>query len=310
VFGIKDTLLYLHIPPPDRSQPNQLLWQMWLFIGLAPLYLIPFVLLVDYLRTGFLDPSETDFLVLPTRPARVAGLVIGSVAMLSLGLSLWRPSDAVVRDRVLSHRAGILKAASDYEVDPRTIGAIAYVTNRYQISPFRSLIERLVMEEWLTDDTSHTNLASAFNISLGLTQIKPVTAQTAAQLVAFEGKTNPFNWAKQYRDVPTLEWQLPSNVTAAMPIPWGAGAPKRDVVAALLNDDENIRACALILALEQLQWEASAGAARISMRPDILATLFQLGFERSEPKSAPRSNEFGRQVQAAYDSAWMRDAFR
>jgi len=309
LFGVKDTLLYLHIPLPDGSQPNELLWQTWLFVGLAPLYLIPFVLLVDYLRNGFLDPSETDFLVLPTRPARVAGLVIGSVAVVSLGLALWRPSDAVVREQVLSHRNAIMSAASEYGVEPRAIAAIAYVTNRYQISPFRGRIERHVMDGWLTDSTSHSNLASALNISIGLTQIKPVTAQTTAQLVAFQGKTNPFNWAKEYRDVPVLEWQLPATVTT-MPIPWGARAPKRDVVAALLTDDENIRACALILALEQLHWETSAGAARISMRPDILATLFQVGFERSHPKASPQSNAFGRQVQAAYDSAWIRDAFR
>ena len=95
-----------------------------------------------------------------------------------------------------------------------------------------------------------------------------------------------------------------------MTIPWGSGAPKAGVVAALLDDRDNLRACAMILAIYQLQWATAVPDAGISRRPDILATLFQIGFERSHPKANPRSNEFGKQVQAAYDSDWMRAAFR
>ena len=134
------------------------------------------------------------------------------------------------------------------------------------------------MALWLKDRNGDF-VGTAFDISIGLTQIKPVTAQTASQPVAFSGRTS-------------------------------LGAGKADVVAALWNDGDNLRACALILALYQMQWDAGAPESQIGDRPDIVATLFQIGFERSHPKSNPQSNAFGRQVQAAYDSEWMRAAFR
>lgn len=314
LFSLKDILLWGAANPHWGSGQGGVesvaFANAWFLSAVLPLYLIPMVLLVDYLWGDSWQKPESDFLLLPETSARATGLVVAAVATVTLGAVMWRPSDAAVRQRVISLRSEIVDAASEYGVDPAVIGSIVYVTNRYQITPFRNRIERLVMTAWLADPKSNYNIAAALNISVGLTQIKPVTAQTASQLVAFAGRSSPNLWLKEYRDVPELNWMLPSDLPLHVPIPWGRGAGKADVVASLLDTQGNLRACAMILAIYQAQWEGGAPASRIATRPEILGTLFQIGFERSHPKPDPRGNAFGRQVQAEYDTEWMRAAFR
>ena len=114
---------------------------------------------------------------------------------------------------------------------------------------------------------------------------------------------------KTVREVPTLSWSLPSERIAALRTPWDEPREKADVVAALLDDRNNLRTCALILAVYQIQWETDGHGTNLRHRPDILGTLFQIGFERSHPKPSPQSNAFGRQIQQVHDSPWMQEAF-
>ena len=308
LYGLKDAAVYARATSAGATPPGggDIAGRLWLLTGLALLYVIPLVLLGDDLRR---DSAASGFLLFREPLARATGTIIAGAAIAFLVVAWWRPSDAAARREVLSRKSAILEAASEFGVDPAAIASILYVTQRDQITPLRRQIEGLAMALWLKDPNSDF-VGAAFDVSIGVAQIKPVTAQTASQLVAFSGKTNPYTWSKQYRDVPELEWPLPPDLTQRVTIPWGSGAPKASVVAALLNDRDNLRACAMILAIYQLQWATASSSAAISGRPDILATLFQIGFERSHPKASPRNNAFGRQVQAAYDSEWMRAAFR
>ena len=77
------------------------------------------------------------------------------------------------------------------------------------------------------------------------------------------------------------------------------------VADALLDADSNLATCALILALYQNQWETTNRAWSLRGRPDILATLYQIGFARSKPHAAPRSNAFGRRVHQVYGQPWL-----
>jgi len=43
---------------------------------------------------------------------------------------------------------------------------------------------------------------------------------------------------------------------------------------------------------------------------NILATLYQVGFARSKPHGAPRSNEFGIRVAQVYEQPWLRQMMR
>jgi hypothetical protein len=81
------------------------------------------------------------------------------------------------------------------------------------------------------------------------------------------------------------------------------------VVAVLFDDRQNIEMCALILALYAAQWEAANPAWSIRGRPEILATLYQLGFEKSWPKPDPRPNRFGEQIREVYDGAFIQRHF-
>jgi hypothetical protein len=73
----------------------------------------------------------------------------------------------------------------------------------------------------------------------------------------------------------------------------------------LLNAESNLETCALILALYQMQWEATNPEWSIRARPDILATLYQIGFARSRPHGAPHSNAFGNRVRQVYEQPWL-----
>lgn len=78
-------------------------------------------------------------------------------------------------------------------------------------------------------------------------------------------------------------------------------------MAALLTPEKNLEICAFLLALYQRQWENANPAWGIRERPDILATLYQIGFARSKPHKAPRSNAFGTRVREVYEQPWLRE---
>ncbi len=74
-------------------------------------------------------------------------------------------------------------------------------------------------------------------------------------------------------------------------------------------DRLNIEVCALILALYATQWEGANPTWSIRDRPEILATLYPLGFQKSKPKADPQASRFGPRVREVYDGRWMREHF-
>ena len=89
----------------------------------------------------------------------------------------------------------------------------------------------------------------------------------------------------------------------APPIP--VAAERHNVAQALLDAGSNLATCALILALYQNQWEMTNPDWSLRGRPEVLATLYQIGFARSKPHGAPRSNAFGTRVREVYDQPWL-----
>ncbi len=302
-------------------------------LRLCPLYLIPAVLLWDYLRStstpawqaGQAAGKRHGLFLLPNRAARVAVATVAAVMLVTFALAAHRRSEASVRKLVSDHRESIRAAAARYDVDPRLIASIVYVTHRDQLSPFRDALERLIISAWAknmrrelgtgspdkieergTDENPMLN--RALDISVGLAQIKPRTAQTASVLAT--GRT-PDDLPKpaffSYRDVEPLGdgWTVAgtaqTSLIALIPVP----AERHIVAGALLDTQSNLEMCALILALYQNQWEATNRDWSIRERPDILATLYQIGFARSKPHGAPRSNAFGSRVRQVYEQPWL-----
>jgi len=337
IYIVKDAWLLGDIPVgTDWGHAPQLALAL-MFLRLCPLYLIPAVLLWDYLRSTSTQAWEAgqaagkrhDLFLLPNRASRVAVATVACVMLVTFALAARRRSEASVRELVSDHRELIRTAAARYEVDPRLIASIVYVTHRDQLSPFRDAFERLIISAWAknmrrelgtrppddmedlgTDENPLLN--RALDISVGLAQIKPRTAQTASVLAT--GRT-PGDLPKpeffSYRDVEPVgdEWtplvKAQTPLIAPIPVP----AERHVVAGALLDTQSNLEMCALILALYQNQWEATNRDWGIRERPDILATLYQIGFALSKPHGAPQSNAFGNRVRQVYEQPWLGELF-
>jgi len=133
---------------PSRL-PSGILYRL----RLCPLYLIPAVLLWNYIRSGSASPGQAHcaprLFLLPDVPARLA--VVGGVAIVlaTLAPAAHGRSDASVREMIGFHREDIRAAASRYDVDPRLVGTIVHVTHRDQPAPFREdALERVVVSAW------------------------------------------------------------------------------------------------------------------------------------------------------------------
>jgi len=329
VFIAKDLRLLWMVMP---RAPRPLILALYL-LRVCPLYLVPALLLADYLRAAA-APAEPGsrfggFLLLQggTANAAVAGTV--ALALLTAGLSAHRRSDANVQALVGAHRKAIADAGRQYGVDPRLIASIVYVTHRDQLSPFRDELERVLVSAWGrnmrgeiaigppenaprigTDENPLLN--RAFDVSVGLAQIKPRTAQTASVLATgLLPDELPRPERDAYRDVEPIgeSWDLPapSRLKAGSPLP--VPSARHVAASALLDDRTNLAMCALILALYQHQWESSNPAWSLRDRPEILATLYQLGFARSRPHAAPRSNAFGNRVREVLGERWLHALF-
>jgi hypothetical protein len=295
----------------------------------APLYLVPGVLLWEYIRLASAPARRADgyggLFVLKGGAARAALVGAAVLALLTAGLSVHRRSDANVRALIATHREAIRDAGQRFGVDPRVIASIVYVTHRDQLSPLRDEVERICVSAWARNMRGEIGIGSPDNVdrfgtdenpmlnrvldvSVGLAQIKPRTAQTASVLATGRLPAEllpPAAWA--YRDIEPLGsgWNLPLarrlSVDSLIAVP----ARRDAVAAALLEDRTNLAVCALVLALYQHQWETSNPAWSLRDRPEILATLYQLGFARSRPHAAPRSNAFGLRVREVIEQPWL-----
>lgn len=279
---------------------------------LGPMYLIPGVLIYDYLREGARSPNgqPAGFFLFGDRAARAAVAAAAGVAILTFAFAAQRRGDEDVRVLVSRHRAAIHAAAARYDTDPRLISAIVYVTHRDQLSPFRDSLERMVSAAWAAGLPDRT-LNRVFDFSLGVAQIKPRTLQMGAVLALDdpqdfkragfvhvgegEGMHEPLGegWSQQVR----------ARVEIVSPL--RVKADPKEVVAALHTPEKNLEMCAFLLALYQRQWEATNPAWSIRARPEILATLYQIGLAKSKPHGAPRSNAFGNRVREVYDQPWL-----
>jgi hypothetical protein len=139
-------------------------------------------------------------------------------------------------------------------------------------------------------------------------QIKPRTAQTASVLAT--GRTMdqlPEPAFFSYRDVEPIgvEWTRAAVARTPLNAPLPITTDRHAVAATLLDARSNVATCALILALYQNQWETANRDWSLRKRPDILATLYQIGFARSKPHAAPRSNAFGTRVRQVYEQPWL-----
>jgi hypothetical protein len=290
-------------------------------LRVSTLYLIPLILLWQHVwdawhaRPALAGPRTSLFLV-PSRASRAAVATVLALAIVTTASALHKRSDASVRTLVSKHRELIRAAARQYDVDPRLIGAIVYVTHRDQLAPFRDEVERIVMAAWAEDGGDQYGgnqwmLNKPLDLSVGIAQIKPRTALTASLLAT--GRTPedlPRPQMFLYRDAEPVSaaWRPVATEKAWEP-PFPVPVARKTVVSGLLDARVNLATCAMILALYQHQWEAADSRFSLRSRPEILATLYQIGFARSKPHDAPQSNAFGLRVREVFEQPWLDDLF-
>jgi hypothetical protein len=305
LFGIRDLLIW-HSAELLYSRVATL----WLTVSLPALYLVPALLLDNWRIRLRREQVPAGFILLPRRAALFCGVLVAGLVLATVIAANMHPSDGSALARVAQLRPAIDDSARRYHVDPKIIGAIVYATQHDQAYPLRDHLERLAMTVFLVDDASHFLLAKPFDLSVGVAQIKPVTAMTALGICQKAGKTwNVFS--KHMRDVPALgkEWNLGQSGRNVCEAPIAMPVGKPEVVAALEDDNGNVTFAALILWLYEAQWREADPAWDISQRPDILATLYQIGFERSHPHLSPQSNAFGQRVAEVYREPWLQTVF-
>jgi hypothetical protein len=280
----------------------------------SPLYLVPLWIAFSHWRAARSSSgwSSSKLLVFPGQTVRrwVACGVVVAIGFVSLA-SVHLPA-AIVREDVLRNGDAILAAGQKHRIDPRLIAALYFITQRDTTTPFRARLEQTAAGAWLVDLKSHFGLAAALDPSLGATQIKPVTLITA-RVIRRKSDDPDGYYNKQEREVPEAgdAWtRLPSPSLKSVPFdPWIQQREKAGLVKALLPPARNIEACAFLLDLYATQWEAANPAWSIRDRPEILATLFQIGFQHSYPKPDPRPNDFGQAVAEAMHEPWIQSRF-
>jgi hypothetical protein len=127
-FAVKDAWLMI----PWWEGRNSPLTLSLILLRLAPLYAIPAVLLWDYYLAER-QAGAPRLLLVPDRTACGAIALAASAAVITAALAAHRQSDATVRRLVSDHRPAIHAAGERYDVDPRLIAAIVYVTHREQL---------------------------------------------------------------------------------------------------------------------------------------------------------------------------------
>jgi len=325
VFFAKD--LATALASWQRPSGTLALWFLGTLLALnvGALYAIPAVAALRMVRLAARDDTWAggdSFYLLSPRLALASGVLL----VVTLGLFNLPGSARSAERQVLAERATILDAADRYQLEPRLIAAVLYVIARGHSAPLARQLERVAMGAWLQDAKNDMGLGEPLDLSIGITQIRPTTALTALAIYNAAGVparpddslldsalTNLQTGGvyKDFRGIPALDstWRLPQGAVVALH-PTFTGLPsKKDMVAQLFDDRQNVEMCGLILALYAIQWQTTNPAWSIRERPEILATLYQRGFERSQPKPNPRPNAFGEQVRKVYDSAWMKATF-
>ncbi len=197
-----------------------------------------------------------------------------------------------------THRQELIEAAQAAELDPRLLSGIVYAIHRNHVPP---LLDDLLAE------------MSRQQLRMGVISIKHATgpmrlSESRASMIidvadAHAGFFFSGNAAKAMR-IPTY---LELSPQREILIPYQLKLRFRQAYGNSFSprDQSDIIAGALMLVLLREQWRVAGYP--IDDRPEILATLYQIGFENSHPKPDPKANKFGLRVKEFMESEACRE---
>lgn len=267
--------------------------------------------------------------------ALASGAFVGTIASPFL-LSIPRTKPAAALALIRENREAIETAANAADLDPKLLAGIVYVAHTRDRPRWTGdAIERFSLVQFLEFPYRTLALAGAMptdepllDSSAGLCQIRPDTAVETLNYLDWQYRV----FSSDLREPPlAAEWKRISPWSASQRVlertlfklEWDRlGAPQRwsfsgtawpsaaspGLVALLrertaaggptlfdiLDPRSNAAVAAAMLSILRAQWRAAGFP--IDDRPEILATLYNLGYEKSRPHGAPRANDFGRRV--------------
>lgn len=254
--------------------------------------------------------------------ARLA-MPLAAAVMLVLFSPFWLSIPGVTHDEAIiklrRNQSRIAEISKDAGLDPRLLAGIIYVAQtRDHPRLTGELIERLGGEL----DRSHYGTEfweplDLLNPSCGLCQIRITTAyQTRvlhARIQANAGLSAPLPYhalgvtpESLLPGVQTIAPRMSDSFIARFfsvtyfPAARNEVDPIPDSESLSASEDYNLTIATAMLVLLRDQWFSQGFS--IDDRPEILATLYNLGYERSRPHADPRPNDFGRRVKAFMES--------
>jgi hypothetical protein len=245
--------------------------------------------------------------------------------------------DHSAKSFVLEHKSLIAEASLTNHIDPKLLSALLYVS-QIETDFWKPGFEALLSGVWIADDHDHFYVNRSLDLSLGPAQIKPLTAQTAIFLYYSKywmevikqrdlAKSNqkiegPEGVEVSFKPRGTLSykeyrgawsgndsWNFPAAKWAEVIPPFEEFPNRHQLVNLLTDEKSSIEICAFILGLYRTQWANDPTSPLMMERPDILATLYQLGFERSRPHGDPKPSNFGKRVSEAMNEKWLNELF-
>jgi hypothetical protein len=279
----------------------------------------------------------------PEAPARRRWWIavpLSALLVATLFAPFWLSIPRVTHEQAINlldeHRGQIVQVAQEMDADPRLLAGIIYVAHTRDHPRWTGdLIERIGLEAWSNQMYSFSNPFGSplVDPSVGLCQIRPVTAIQTLDLfsgnatggnVRVTGSAPLLKMGQQMVMFGYVPWQGVPEVAAfrsehvgriASPAlrlwlgPLSKSIPPLtgNLQQILAGDLHNLRLAALMIRVLQFQWREAGYP--IYDRPDILATLYNIGYERSYPHAEPKANDFGRRVAAFMDSEDCRRLF-
>ncbi len=266
------------------------------YLGLLSYYFIPFLILISHLRYINGISIEGNYHLIQQRRLfkYIAAVTLIFLFLSTLAFNISSEKEEVL-NLIIDNKETIEKYGEKYNVSPEIIASIIYVNNTEYISPIRRKLEDIYASKFFPAYSNYFDGTVGPDFSLGICQIKPTTAFKAF-LISKKEINNRDIIADTVRelwsdlDSKSIDLEC-KNVSKLYPM--------------LVDIENNINYCALLLHLYQEQWRST-----YSVDESILATLYQIGFEKSKPKLNPISNEFGRKVASIAKSEKIKNIFK
>ncbi len=306
VFAWVECWLLVHLPAayfnfPRSGAPKFLVFMVSVLFP-APLFLgAMFVYGAAWIEAGR-NAAAVPRRRTPRRAVMAAALL---VIFAPYWLSLPRVGRRAALRLIEERRDAIVDVAERADLDPRLLAGIIYV-NQTRDRPLLTgdFLERLGLQ---CNKNNRITREPAYDRAVGLCGVRPTAFIALYEAMSMQSLPAMAPGSKTPRPISFPEWIAQRPMIRELKLNVDSRRSGSSYYVRMASKDsmfdpiENITLAATQLHVLRNQWRATGYS--IDDRPEILATLYNLGFRLSAPKASPRPNDFGRRVKAFMESA-------